>query len=45
VLFPFSSSRSSPALVLHSSTPATVFLSSLLLLSRLFDCCVHPQRI
>jgi len=46
VLSPFSSSRSSPAPVpTHSSAPATVFLSSLLLLSRLFDCCMHPRRI
>ena len=42
VLSPFSSSRSSPAPGPHSSAPATVFLPSLLLLSRLFDCCVHP---
>jgi hypothetical protein len=45
VLSPFSSSRSSPAPAPHSSAPATVFLPSLLSLSRLFDCCVHPRRI
>ncbi len=42
VLSPFSSSRSSPVPAPHSSAPATVFLPSLLSLSRLFDCCVHP---
>jgi len=45
VLSPFSSSRSSPVLAPHSSALATVFLSSLLLLSRLFDCCMHSRRI
>jgi len=45
MLSPFSSSRSSPAPTPHSSAPATIFLSSLFLLSRLFDCCMHPRRI
>ena len=45
VLSPFSSSRSLPAPAPHSSAPATVFLPSLLLFSRLFDCCVHPRQI
>jgi len=45
VLSPFSSSRSSPEPAPHSSSPANVFLPSLLLLSHLFDCCVHPRRI
>ena len=45
VLSPFSSSRSLSALAPHSSAPVAVFLSSLLLLSRLFDYCVHPRRI
>ena len=41
VLLPFSSSRSLPAPVPHSSAPATISLPSLLSLSHLFDCCVH----
>ncbi len=45
VLSPFSSSRSSPAPAPHSSAPATDFLPSLLSLSCLFDCCVHPRQI
>ena len=45
VLSPFSSSRSSSAPAPHSSSPATVFLPSLLSLSPLFDCCVHPRQI
>ena len=45
VLSLFSSSRSLPAPAPHSSAPATIFLPSLLSLSRLFDCCVHPRRI
>jgi hypothetical protein len=45
MLSPFSSSRSLPAPAPHSSAPATIFLSSLLLLSHLFDCCMHPWQI
>ncbi len=45
VLLPFSSSRSLPAPAPHPSAPATVFLPSLLSLSCLFDCCVHPRQI
>ena len=45
VYSPFSSSRSLPAPAPHSSAPAPIFLSSLLLLSRLFDCCMHPRQI
>ena len=44
VLIPFSSSRSLPAPAPHSSAPATISLPSLLSLSHLFDCCVHPIR-
>ena len=45
VLSPFFSSRSSPEPEPHSSAPATIFLPSLLSLSCLFDCCVHPRQI
>ena len=40
----FSSSRSLPELVPHSSALITVFPPSLLLLSCLFDCCVEPWQ-
>ena len=45
VFSPFSTSRSLPALAPHPSAPATVFLPSLLLLSYVFDCCLHLRKI